>query len=101
MAHNCTDDPERLALVNSSNIHSSVPQVYQVSQRLALRHVRHAVPSPYWGLSVLWEVMKAMPWVLKCVLRSEALSKRRPQTLQLMLPSPSSPSWGEEEEGEP
>lgn len=34
--------------------------------------------------------MKAMPCVRKCVFRSEALSKRRPHTLQLMLPSPSS-----------
>lgn len=48
--------------------------------------------SLYWGLSVLCAVRKAMPWVLKWVLRSEALSKRRPHTLQLRFPSPSSPS---------
>lgn len=37
-----------------------------------------------------------MPWVLKCVLRSVALSKRRPHTLQLRFSSPSSNcAWGE------
>lgn len=50
-------------------------------------------PAPlfYWGLSVLCAVRKAMPWVLKWVLRSVALSNRRPHTLQLRFPSPSSP----------
>lgn len=45
----------------------------------------------YAGLSVLHVVMKAMPWVLKCVLRSAGLLKNRPHTLQVCLPSPSSP----------
>ncbi len=40
--------------------------------------------------------MKAMPCVRKCVFRSEALSKRRPHTLQLTAPSPSSPALGED-----
>lgn len=50
----------------------------------------------YKGLSVLCAVMKAMPCVRKCVLRSEVLSKRRPHTLQLTPPSPSSPALGED-----
>lgn len=61
-------------------------------------------PAPlfYWGLSVLCAVRKAMPWVLKWVLRSVALSNRRPHTLQPRFPSPSSPcAWGEPAAGEP
>lgn len=53
-------------------------------------HADSLYPFFYAGLSDLYVVMKAMPWVLKCVLRSAGLVKNRPHTLQVCFPSPSS-----------
>lgn len=45
------------------------------------------------GFPVFLALIKAIPWVLKCVLRSVVFSNRFPHTLHASAPSPSLP-WG-------